>query len=49
MPDPDVEPLNESEDDACGCDHPADAIMWNPWNRAIQCHRCGQVMDMSHA
>jgi uncharacterized Zn finger protein (UPF0148 family) len=27
------------------CDHPADAIMWNPWNLVIQCHRCGQIIE----
>ena len=49
MPDPDVEPLNESEDDASGCDHPADAIMWNAWNGGIQCHRCGgRVMELAN-
>jgi hypothetical protein len=27
------------------CDHPADAIMWNPWNLVTQCHRCGMVIE----
>jgi hypothetical protein len=27
------------------CDHPPDAIMWNPWNLVIQCHRCGHIID----
>lgn len=27
------------------CTHPEDAIMWNPGNEVIQCHKCGQVMD----
>ena len=27
------------------CDHPPDAIMWNPWNLVIQCHRCGRIID----
>lgn len=27
------------------CDHPADAIMWNPWNLVIQCHRCGAIIE----
>lgn len=26
------------------CDHPPDAVMWNPWNEALQCHRCGTQM-----
>lgn len=27
------------------CDHPADGVMWNPWNLVIQCHRCGTVIE----
>jgi hypothetical protein len=27
------------------CDHPSDAIMWNPWNLVIQCHRCGAIIE----
>lgn len=23
------------------CDHPGDAIYWNPYDRVVQCHRCG--------
>jgi hypothetical protein len=26
------------------CHHPPDAIMWNPWNLYIQCHRCGAII-----
>jgi hypothetical protein len=26
------------------CDHPPDAIMWNPWNLVIQCHACGHIV-----
>ena len=31
--------------DSVACDHPPDAILWNPWNRVTQCHRCGYVTD----
>ena len=24
------------------CPH-EDAVRWNPWNKVVQCHRCGQV------
>lgn len=24
------------------CPH-QDAVKWNPWNKVVQCHRCGQV------
>lgn len=30
-------------DDATTCDHPSDAIYWNPYNQATQCHRCGHT------
>jgi len=26
------------------CPHRIDGVLWNPWNRAIQCHRCGHVI-----
>lgn len=26
------------------CNH-GDAVLWNPYNKAFQCHRCGQQMD----
>ena len=29
-------------DDASGCVH-EDAVYWNPYNRVVQCHRCGIV------
>lgn len=32
-------------DDTPLCDHPLDAVMWNPWNQVTQCHRCGKVLD----
>jgi hypothetical protein len=25
-------------------DHTLDAIHWNPYNRVVQCHRCGHTM-----
>jgi hypothetical protein len=34
-------PLTDHEE----CDHPADAIMWNPWNLVTQCHRCGHIIE----
>ena len=26
------------------CEHPADAVMYNEFNKRTQCHRCGQTM-----
>lgn len=28
--------------DTTECAHPADAVMWNPYNHVVQCHKCGQ-------
>jgi len=28
------------------CDGCKFAIKWNPWNRVIQCHRCGYIIWM---
>ncbi len=46
-----IQPLNlpvEHGDYAC-CKTAADAserpIFWNPWNRVMQCHACGQVWE----
>lgn len=33
-------------DDSVECAHPVHAIMWNPWNKAVQCHCCGHVMEI---
>lgn len=30
-------PADTHERDACGCQ----SVMWNPYNRVVQCHRCG--------
>ena len=24
------------------CQHPKDAIKWNPWCKMVLCHRCGE-------
>lgn len=29
------------KDEAVNCPH-EDAVKWNPFNRVVQCHRCGQ-------
>ena len=26
------------------CEHPHDAIKWNPWNEVTQCHKCGHTI-----
>lgn len=31
------------------CEHPDDGVMWNPWNEAVQCHRCGHVVEVDWA
>jgi hypothetical protein len=38
-------PPDVDEDDSSGCEHPADGVMWNPWNKVVQCHRCGAQID----
>ncbi len=25
----------------CGCTAEGDPIKWNPWNKVVQCHKCG--------
>lgn len=31
------------------CEHPDDGVMWNPWNKVVQCHRCGHVVEVDWA
>ena len=33
---------DERQDDPSGCTH-GEAVKWNPYNHAVQCHRCGEV------
>lgn len=30
--------------DTTDCIHPDDGILWNQWNKVVQCHRCGHVI-----
>lgn len=30
---------------SAACEHPADAVFWNPYNQVVQCHRCGARRD----
>jgi len=30
-------------DDGTACLHGDGAVMWNPYNKAVQCHKCGQA------
>jgi len=34
----------EQNAESVACDHPSDAVYWNPYNAVNQCHRCGHVM-----
>jgi len=31
--------------DSSECSHPQDAVYWNPYNRVVQCHKCGETMS----
>lgn len=26
------------------CDH-KEAVKWNPYNKVVQCHKCGKIFD----
>ncbi len=30
-------------DDSAACNHDDGAVFWNPYNKATQCHKCGQI------
>ena len=38
-----MEDQTVEQDDTTTCEHPGDAVMWNPWNKVVQCHRCGHI------